>query len=853
VNINQIYSSLEEIFNEPLQDGEKRKIVFWTDLDGDFINDYENIQLDKVKIIHLHEDNQFFVKHLLEEEGTTSHYLIYTNLDLTAKDNWLYDTVLYSETFFADRISLILQTYHIQPSLRPVVQKYITYFDNKDRRRRLQSFGIQSFNNKETLELAMMNAICKTRALDFETVLRTVLMDTLDDDNNRYLYDLKRFFNIETFWHYVEKEYDYKRDKPTLKTLFIHLAVTAFSQTIEEKYLADFTHFIAEGQKTNAFVFIDHWMHHKTDYTVFNEYILAIEKELQIKDLIHSLTIDAFKEADVFPYIDRAIIIYIANSLIDQQEDYETYIDLINGRRAKHFYERYEHTYQALFYTVKMYEFQKRYRYGIPQGQAIDIYQAYVDEYYAMDYYYRKFYVAYDQAEHNDLFMKLKQLVENLYTNWFMGELSSHWSQSFNETMTEKWTLPGVYNQQNFFSNVVRNHIDDNERVFVIISDALRYEVGVELQEKIDREIIGSCKIDTMLGVVPSVTKLGMAALLPHKQIQLNDSGDVFVNGMRSSSLDHRHRILNEYMEESIAIHYEKMLDMNTSQRRDTFRGKKLIYIYHDTIDATGDKASSEHNTFLAAESALDQISQLVRIIRNDLSGTYVYVTADHGFIYQRDPLETTDLMVKEDLDSVEISRRYMLSYEQKAVSGQQCINVTGFIDSESPLFAYVPNATIRYRIQGGGANFVHGGASLQEVVVPLLTIRNKRTGQSGAKEITQVDISLTSTTRRITNSIFTLDFFQMEKVGEKSKPRTVVAFMADEENNILSNEETIIGDLTSEDPRERTFTIQFVLKNMSYDRNKTYYLVVKDVETDVIVEKIPFTINLSIISDFDF
>src|SRR5690625_3798138 len=135
--------------------------------------------------------------------------------------------------------------------------------------------------------------------------------------------------------------------------------------------------------------------------------------------------------------------------------------------------------------------------------------------------------------------------------------------------------------------------------------------------------------------------------------------------------------------------------------------------------------------------------------------------------------------MDRENIDSLDRSRRYILSHEKREVSGQQCIHLSGIIDNEDPLFAYVPNATIRYRIQGGGANFVHGGASLQEVVVPLLTIRNKRTGQSGAKEITQVDISLTSTTRRITNSIFTLDFFQMEKVGEKSKPRTVVAFMA--------------------------------------------------------------------------
>src|SRR5699024_12455024 len=91
------------------------------------------------------------------------------------------------------------------------------------------------------------------------------------------------------------------------------------------------------------------------------------------------------------------------------------------------------------------------------------------------------------------------------------------------------------------------------------------------------------------------------------------------------------------------------------------------------------------------------------------------------------------------------------------------------------------------------------------------------------------------------------------EKVADKFNPRTVVTYMADGNGAVLSNEERIIGDLTSENPKEREFNIQFVLKNMTYDKNKTYYLVIKDMETDVITEKIPFTINLGIVSDFDF
>ncbi len=97
------------------------------------------------------------------------------------------------------------------------------------------------------------------------------------------------------------------------------------------------------------------------------------------------------------------------------------------------------------------------------------------------------------------------------------------------------------------------------------------------------------------------------------------------------------------------------------------------------------------------------------------------------------------------------------------------------------------------------------------------------------------------------------LNFFQTEKVEEKTKPRTVIIYMADEEGNVLSNEETIIGDRSFDNPADRTFKLQFVLKSIPYDRNKTYYLIIKDTETGVITEKVPFTINLGIVSDFDF
>jgi uncharacterized protein (TIGR02687 family) len=852
VNIDQVVTTLTGAFKQPLNDGEQRKIIFWLDKDQEFAEDIEQIKIENVKVHQLTELNNFQMKYLLEEEDLTSHYLIYTNRELGVEENWLIDTVLYSKTFYADKISLLLSELNIDVSLRAFVKKYEKFFNNKERYKKFKAYSIQNYTG-ETLEIAIISVLCNLKTPDFEAALKTVLIDSLQDTDNKFVELLEKFFDINVFWNYVRLYYGYERNDKSLKTLFIHLTVTTLSHSIEEHHLFNIKSYIAERNKSNALVFIDHWIHHKEDYEIYNEYAEMVEQEIQLSDMVNQMPIEAFVQADTFPYFDRAIIIYIANSLSTNLEDYEEYKKLIKLRRAKHFYENYQYIYEALYFTVKIHEFYKRHSMGIPQGQAIDIFKTYVDDYYLMDTYYRKFYVAYDQESNSELLKKLKNMVEGIYTNWYMGELSSNWSKAVHHELKEEWSLPGIRNQQHFYRNVVASKVKNGERVFVIISDAMRYEIGVELSERLNSETLGSCEIESLLGVLPSVTKLGMASLLPHRKIDFDLNGRVFVDGKDSAGLDNRKKIIESEVIDSVAVHFQEVIAMNKAGRREFFKGKKLIYIYHDTIDAMGDKASTEIYTFTAVEKAVNEIYDLVKIIRDDLSGTNIYMTADHGFLYQRDALEESDKIEKEKMDAIEVKRRYMLSQEKRQVSGLLDIDLSSVVENEHELITYVPNATIRFKMQGTGVNFVHGGASLQEIVVPLLSFKNKRSGQKGTKAIQKVDIKLTNTTRKITNSIFNLSFFQTEKVEEKMIPRTVMIYMVDEESAIISNEETVIGDRTFDNPEDRTFKLRFVLKSIPYDKSKNYYLIIKDTETDVIVDKIAFTINLGIVSDFDF
>lgn len=852
MNIDEITKKLKEAFDKPLKDGERRRLIFWMDRDHEFVDMIDEININNVKIHKWTESNHFYTKYLLEEIDPASHYLIYTTNDINNEDNWLWDTVQYSQTFYADKISLLMNDLGIDPSLRSVVKQFEKFFNNRKLYSKFKSYALTSYSI-ENIEVGIMSACCNLRTPEFEGVLKAILMDDLDEQNNKHIQAMAKFFDPQVFWKYVRDRYGYNPSSPSLKTLLIHLTVTALSHAVDVKYLDVVKHYIASTNRSNSYVFIDHWMHHRSDSEKYHEIAEWIEQEIRLPDIVNDLPVEVFKQADTFPYFDKAIIIYIVNSLEEKREDYDQYIKLINHRRAKHFYPEFKNIYEALYQAVHMSAFYHQHATGIPQGQAVDMLRAYVADYSKMDTYYRKFYVAFDREAHSEILKKLRGLVEHLYTHWFMGELSSHWSMAVESEMKQHWALLGIRNQQHFFKDLIAPRIRNGERIFVIISDALRYEAGMEVAERLNSETSGSCEIEPMLSVVPSITKLGMASLLPYNSLDIDFDGRVLVDQKTTSSLDNRKEILASKINESTAVHIPEFKAMSRAERREFFKGKKLVYLYHDVIDATGDHASTELNTFTAVDKAIDEIIESVKVIRDDLGGTNIIITADHGFIYQREALEESDKIQKEELHAIEVKRRYMLSQKKKQVPGVLDISLDSIINNEHNLTAYVPRATIRYKIQGSGVNYVHGGASLQEIVIPLIQYKNLRASQKNSKEVKKVDLKLTTTTRRITNSIFHLDFFQTEKVEDKIVPRTVVIYMTDESGSSISNEEIVICDRTSDNPEERTFRLRFALKTLPYDKNKSYDLIIKDEETKVIVEKVPFKINLGIVSDFDF
>jgi uncharacterized protein (TIGR02687 family) len=341
-----------------------------------------------------------------------------------------------------------------------------------------------------------------------------------------------------------------------------------------------------------------------------------------------------------------------------------------------------------------------------------------------------------------------------------------------------------------------------------------------------------------------------MAALLPHRKYGFKENAEqVLVDDQPCASLDQRSVILSNH--DGIAVKADDLMAMNKDLGRELVRQWRVVYIYHNQIDATGDTATTEGKTFTAARKAIDELSSLVRFIVNSLNGTNVLITADHGFLYQDNPptpLEKSELPHKPD-GVIKAKKRYVigngLGNSDKAWHGST--KATAGTDTDMEF--WVPKGVNRFHFSGG-ARFIHGGAMLQEVVIPVIQVRELEGKSAEKAAVKQVGLSLLGSNRKIVNYIQKFEFIQTEKVSERMQPRTVVISIRDGDT-LISNEETVTFDSASDSMEERKRTVKLLLKKGSYDNKREYALTVRDPDTKIEYERIPMIIDLAFFNDF--
>lgn len=839
MNLTEVKKSLERQFARELSQGSVRNIVFWYDEEGVFAGDIDSLELEGVKIIKLYDNNMFAVKLYIEESDTTGNLLVYSPLPRPAnKENWLTDTIKYSQTFSTDETSLNLLNFKIDSALRHVVARYRLFFRKSERCRRFEGYQLAPYTVTK-IDVGVLATLCKLPAPNLDHVVRTLLIELANGETT--IYDsIAKFGSIDALWTLIQKAYGYVFPEQSLEKLAIMLQVTHLSHSFNGNLPKEWLTYVSSN--SNCFVFVDNFMKNTQLWEEYNKLAGFVEDKLNLSVRVPKWNIDEIIDCDTFEEFDHSIISRICENISLQAAEYERYRKVIHSRRNRRYYPQFETEYNALLHACEFLELVRLHA-GLPGLTMAKLFENYTETYYKLDGSYRHFLLSYDKLADQDGFMQLFEKVENSYTNWYLNELSMKWCAFLDDEKT--WQVPGVTSQQGFYEKYVRRFVSENERLVVIVSDGLRYESAVELNTLLNGEQKGTSKLDVMLGVIPSYTALGMAALLPHKSITVTDNADIVIGGISTKGTENREKILKLVKEEAVAITYENIMSLTKQQMVEKFSGVKLIYIYHNTIDARGDNAATEHEVFEATEKCFRELSGLVRALRNNISAINILITADHGYIYRRTPLAERDKTPREDAIGIESKRRFILTKADADIQGTQAFSLNYLVKDET-IRTVIPRVTNCFKAQGSGSCYVHGGTSLQEVVIPVIRFKSDK-NLSRSMSAKKVSLSLTNLSRKITSVITHLTFYQNEPVGEKLLPLRVTAYFADEAGNRISNENIIIAESTSGNPGDRTYKEKFTLKDMAYDKAKEYYLILKD--EDELVNReyaiIPFVIDL--------
>ena len=865
MDTEKIIQELRRRFAAPLPEFYQRRIIFWYDEERAFEDQIGDLSLDGVKLLVLTGNNTFAAKKLLCEDDTTSNYLVYDPRPyMKDDDNWLINVQLYSEEFRADLNSIWMDEMGLPATavVRSQVKRYNKFFRLKKHREAVQKLK-SDIATAAQMHLAVMAVLAGCSDRQPDQIIKAILCAGLDRDTNSIYQSFVTYGADKAFWVMVSQATGYQEgDDGHLGHLVTHILLTAATRTMHQDLLAGLDGMISTPHQAYCYDFVSDWLH-SDDKAQLYELARYAEAEARLSQRFAGLTVEDLADTECFPCIDECILTALMKEIRNQIIPVDKIRYAAEKRRTTAWYGRVSCYYEGLVQVANMQAFYLEHSAGFHTVDPQTVWKEYTSDYYRMDQSYRQFHLCFQRSlkesnpDLDDLFKSVTEQVEGLYTHWFLDGLGQNWTTACAENLEQYGHILEIPQQEDFYNTKIR---PADNRIYVIVSDAFRYEVAAALAEDLQREMQCKVSLSSCEGLFPTVTKFGMAALLPHKKLSavLRENGTlaVLADGQPTDA-GYRDGILKSANPNSVALKYDDLIVLKREERQALVRGMDVVYIYHDAVD----KAShtSDSAVFTACDEAISQIKNMMKIIVNSFGGTNILVTADHGFIYTYSPLREDDKVDRTtpSHQDVEVDRRYLIV--QKGVRPDYLLPVK-FMDQASGFDAYAPRDYVRIKKKGGGLNFVHGGISLQEMVVPVLEFQYLRNSYKAYQrnrdkiDTKPVAISLLSANRKISNMIFSLNFYQKEAVGGNREAAQYLVYFVDANGEKISDVNKIIADKTSADGQERTFRCNFSLRSKQYSNRASYFLVIADESGLQPPVKEEFQIDIAFaVDDFQF
>lgn len=789
------------------------KVLTWRDVEAEHADSLNQIvaalgQAGLELVIHRVVGDEFGIKHrvyaALDEVGAANQrHLVYrTGEPPPPRGNWLLDIEIGYGQFAADTTSLLVHDLCLDGyGLDDVVAAHIGVFDSAVRTEQVRAHMADlDADAPNELLAANLQAVMSASVLGIEGIgahrlhrlVESLLADLADGSEARYnalvAYHLNSFL-----WSGVARIYGYAPTEPSVEGLTTWLFDQAWRGWPDATNATRIDFERLRGERNLR--------------TVFDALATYTQASLNIADRLRAeqIPVEDLAQRDVFPVVDDAVLGSLGGAILDRSLPLDRISELVRTRSVSTWFDRREASYRAVEWAAQCLTRIEGFAPDITDpGDGI---RRYAEDWSRIDRAYRTFRYYVQRAE-EPIPSALIDRVERAYVTDYQRRLASEWQEQIDRL--EAWRIPDIRGLEGFS----KYDLPDKRKTLVIISDALRYEVGTELADRMNADDWFTATVEPRLSPLPSYTQLGMASHLPHNELKILDTRLVRADERPTDGTPNRAAVWADV--NVAALTYGTVTDMRSEELAALWSTHDAVVVYHDVIDAIGDKATSERSTPRAASDALDDIVKLIRRFgKAKFRASRVLVTADHGFLFQDSEVEPIDTLIEpaHGDEIVAKNRRYVLG---RGLRDHPAFTTwtSAQLGLSGDLQVQIPRSLSRLRLPGAGLRFVHGGATLQEIVVPLVTVT-----QSRSRETSKVEMAIGVGTSTVTTSEVLVTLTQKEPVTGKRRGRTFrVGVWAGDE--LLSGLREITADSDSHDIRDRHMLVELVLDDRAGDFN---------------------------------
>jgi hypothetical protein len=315
--------------------------------------------------------------------------------------------------------------------------------------------------------------------------------------------------------------------------------------------------------------------------------------------------------------------------------------------------------------------------------------------------------------------------LRQLWRQW-----ADRWAIAFNALCKEHGFLPGPgLQQRQLFAEEVEPLLRDGQRCALFLVDALRYEMAIELFQQLQDTPASTVQLKARLAELPTITAVGMNVLAPvvsqgrlSPSLSSNDGGAI--QGFRAGEFlvtnpDTRLRAMQARTASGTCL--KLSLEEVTNLKADTLKKKveqsRLLMVHSREVDEAGEKGVG-----------LDVFERVLRDLRSAwqrlrTAGVRNFViTSDHGFLLN----EGAPPAVRSHGTKTTPSRRHVFRPHAANHDGEVRVALAdlGYQGLEGQLM--MPLDTAVFDTGSRDMRFVHGGNSLQERLIPVLTIAHR-------------------------------------------------------------------------------------------------------------------------------